>query len=120
MVDQVSTGKISQSVPLKFHILLDRYKETKIRASFLELPNCQVEASTQEEAIEKLNEILHNRLEKTEIIPVEIDWQLPKQMENTWVKFAGVFQDDPDFAEIAENLRKERFADDDETAEVEL
>jgi predicted RNase H-like HicB family nuclease len=78
MISKVSTGKISQSVPLKFHILLDRSNETKISASFLELPNCQVEASTQEEAIEKLNEILNIRLEKLEIIPVEIEWQPPR------------------------------------------
>jgi hypothetical protein len=118
MVSQVPTGNISQSVPLKFHILLDRSNQTKISASFLELPNCQVEASTQEEAIEKLNEILHTRLEKLDIIPVEIEWQTPKQPENPWVKFAGIFQDDPDFAEIAESLRKERLADDDEIAEI--
>ncbi|MCL1472280.1 hypothetical protein [Argonema antarcticum] len=55
MVSKVSTVKISQSVPLKFHILLDRSNETKISASFLELLNCKVEASTQEESIEKLN-----------------------------------------------------------------
>ncbi|NER01168.1 MAG: hypothetical protein F6K17_00090 [Okeania sp. SIO3C4] len=118
MVSIVSTAKTSQSVPLKFHILLDRSNETKISASFLELPNCQVEASTQEEAIEKLNKILHTHLEKLEIIPVEIEWQPSKQPENPWVKFAGVFQDDPDFAEIAESLRKERLANDDEIPEV--
>ncbi|VXD23632.1 conserved hypothetical protein [Planktothrix serta PCC 8927] len=116
MISKVSTEKISQSVPLKFHILIDRSNETKISASFLELPNCQVEASTQEEAIEKLNDLLHNRLEKLEIIPVEIEWQAPKQPENPWVKFAGIFQDDPDFSEIAESLRKERLANDDEIA----
>ncbi|WP_293074606.1 hypothetical protein [Okeania sp. SIO3B5] len=59
-----------------------------------------------------MNEILHTRLEKLEIIPVEIEWQPSKQPENPWVKFAGVFQDDPDFAEIAESLRKERLAND--------
>ncbi len=118
MISKVSTGKISSSIPLKFHILLDRSNETKISASFLELPNYQVEASTQEEAIEKLNEILHISLEKLEIIPVEIEWQTAQKPENPWVKFAGVFQDDPDFNEIAESLRKERLANDDEITEV--
>lgn len=118
MVNQVSTTKISQSVPLKFHILLDRSNETKINASFLELPNCQVEATTQEEAIEKLHNILQTRLEKLEIIPVEIEWQSSKQTENPWVKFAGVFENDPDFFEIAENLRQERLTDNDEIPEV--
>ncbi|MEQ8387066.1 MAG: hypothetical protein RH949_32385 [Coleofasciculus sp. A1-SPW-01] len=31
-----------------------------------------------------------------------------KTTENPWSKFAGVFKDDPDFAEIAENIRSER------------
>ncbi|WP_230967549.1 hypothetical protein [Nostoc commune] len=43
------------------------------------------------------------RLEKIEIIPVEI--QLPQsKAENPFLKFAGVFQDDADFAEIANKL----------------
>ncbi|MCL1475159.1 hypothetical protein [Argonema antarcticum] len=117
MVSNVSPGTVSQSVPLKFHILLDRSNQTQISASFLELPNCQVEAPTPEKAIEELKKLLHTRMEKLEIIPVEIEWQIPKQPENPWVKFAGVFQDDPDFAEIAESLRNERFANDDEIAE---
>ncbi len=60
-----------------------------------------------------MNEILHIRLEKLEIIPVEIEWQPAQKPENPWVKFAGVFQDNPDFTEIAESLRKERLANDD-------
>jgi hypothetical protein len=50
---------------------------------------------------------LSTRFEKTEIIPVEI--KLPQaETENPWTKFAGVFQNDPDFTEIADNPRAER------------
>ncbi|MDJ0800931.1 MAG: hypothetical protein QNJ51_29680 [Calothrix sp. MO_167.B12] len=98
-----------QSENLNLHILLERNNEGNVIASFLELPNTQVEASTQEEAIQKLKKFLLTRLEKIEIIPVEIKFKLPQaEIENPWIKFAGVFQDDADFAEIADNLRAER------------
>jgi hypothetical protein len=35
---------------------------------------------------------------------------LPRVAENPFLKFAGVFKDDVDFAEIADRLRKERNA----------
>ena len=36
------------------------------------------------------------------------------QSENPWTKFAGVFQGDADFAEIADNLRAERNVEDED------
>jgi hypothetical protein len=32
--------------------------------------------------------------------------------ENPWIKFSGIFKDDSDFAEIAEEIRAERLSDD--------
>lgn len=63
----------------------------------------------------ELENLLQTPLEKKEIIPLEfiIQW-LPKKVDNPWTKFAGIFQDNPDFAEIAESLRNECLANNDE------
>lgn len=109
MTLNLSSAKSSQSLPVKFHILLDRSNATQIRASFIELPNLHVEASTQEEALENLKTLLYTYYDKLEIIPFEIEEVSTQKPENPWLKFAGVFQDDSDFAEIAESLRIERY-----------
>ncbi|WP_414578396.1 hypothetical protein [Anabaena sp. CCY 9402-a] len=107
MVINFSSLTLPQSENLKLHILVERNTEGNVIASVLEFPNTQVEASTQEQAVEELKKILSTRLEKIEIIPVEI--HLPQsEAETPWMKFAGVFKDDADFAEIADNLRAER------------
>ncbi|MBD2502374.1 hypothetical protein [Anabaena azotica] len=94
---------------LKLHILLERNNEGNFIASVLEIPNTQVEAPTQEQAVQELKKLLSTRLEKIEIIPVEIKLH-QEEVENPWMKFAGVFKDDTDFAEIADALRAERNA----------
>ncbi|WP_414756478.1 hypothetical protein [Anabaena sp. CCY 9910] len=107
MVINFFSVRLPQSENIKLHILVERNAEGNVIASVLEFPNTQVEASTQEQAVEELKKLLSTRLEKIEIIPVEI--QLPQsEAENPWMKFAGVFKDDVDFAEIADNLRAER------------
>ncbi|MGF1674825.1 MAG: hypothetical protein ACFCUV_14250 [Rivularia sp. (in: cyanobacteria)] len=111
MVLNFSTTNQPQSENLNLHLLLEHNNEGNIIASVLEFPNIRVEAPTQEQAIEELKKLLSTRFEKTEIIPVEI--KLPQtETENPWTKFAGVFQDDADFAEIADNLRAERNVED--------
>jgi len=109
MVINFSTVNQPQSENLNLHFLLEKNNEGNVIASVLEFPNTRVEAPTQEQAIEELKKLLSTRFEKTEVIPVEI--KLPQtETENPWTKFAGVFQDDADFAEIADNIRAERNA----------
>lgn len=113
MVLNFSTVNQSQSENLNLHFLLEYNNEGNVIASVLEFPDTRVEAPTQEQAIEELKKLLSSRFEKTEVIPVEI--KLPQtEIENPWTKFAGVFQDDADFAEIADNLRAERNAVDED------
>lgn len=113
MVINLSSITLPQSDNLKLHMLLEHNDEGNVIASVLELPNIQVAASTQEQAVQELKKLLSTRLEKIEVIPVEI--QLTQsEAENPWLKFAGVFKDDADFAEIADNLRAERNAVDED------
>lgn len=109
-----STATQPQPSTLKLHILLEYNDEGTAIASVLELPNYQVEAPTHEQALEDLQKVLLARLEKIEIVPLEIQLPQAEQTENPWIKFAGVFKDDQDFTEIAESIRAERNATDDD------
>jgi predicted RNase H-like HicB family nuclease len=97
---------------LKVNILLQEKEGGGAIASLLEMPSCRVEAATREQAIAELQALMSQRLEKSEIIPVEITVFHAEPSENPWVKFSGVFKDDPDFALIADAIRAERFSDD--------
>jgi hypothetical protein len=55
---------------------------------------------------------LYTYYDKLEIIPFEIEEVSPQQSENPWLKFAGVFQDDSDFAKIAKSILIERYDND--------
>lgn len=109
-----STVTPPQPATLKLHIVLERNEQGKAIASVLELPNSQVEAPNQEQALEDLKKLLLARLEKIEVIPLEIQLPQAEQTENPWMKFTGVFKDDPDFTELAESLRAERNTRDDD------
>ncbi|MBD2454912.1 hypothetical protein H6G80_12550 [Nostoc sp. FACHB-87] len=113
MVINLSSAYLSQSGNLNLHILLERSDAGNFIASVLEFPNTRIEAPTQEQAVQELKKLLSTRLEKTEIIPVEISLN-QSEVENSWMKFAGVFKDDTDFTEIADSLRAERNAVDED------
>jgi predicted RNase H-like HicB family nuclease len=94
-----------------------------ISASVMEFPDCHVEAATREEAISKIQAALLERLAHIETIP----WNVPlsadpsnlnlnsssHQTISPWVKFAGIFENDSDFAKIAADIRAEREIKDD-------
>ena len=74
-------------------------------ATVLEVPNLQIIDRTKQGAIEKVRQLLQERLAKAEIIQIS----LPKKThENPLMKFAGVFENDPDFQEIMSEIRAER------------
>lgn len=94
---------------LKVTLLLETLPDGKISASVLEFLNCQVEAQTKETAIAQLQAIFLERIQRRSAIP----WNVPVPVSKpTWIQFAGVFKDDPDFQEIMDNIRAEKMTDD--------
>jgi hypothetical protein len=106
---------------LKLHMMLEptddgRWSPTGHRpsvASVLELPDYRVEGKTEAEAIDGLRILVTERFARSNILPLEVPMgdvrsAVASVDENPWVKFAGVFKDDPYFADIAEELRQER------------
>jgi hypothetical protein len=95
---------------LKVTLLLEALQSGQFAASVLEFPDCRVKAETREAAIAKIQAIFLERSKNIEAM----SWSIPIQTsEPSWMKFAGVFQDDPDFTEIIQSIRAERTSDDD-------
>ncbi|MFE1747375.1 type II toxin-antitoxin system HicB family antitoxin [Coleofasciculus sp. H7-2] len=93
---------------LTYPVLIEAQKQGSYMASVLGLPDCTTFGATREAALTNLRQLLTARLEKAEIVSLEIE--LPKP-EHPWMKFAGMFKDDPKFDEMLEDikaLRRER------------
>jgi hypothetical protein len=68
------------------------------------------EGATRDEAVDKLERLLRDRLSNgAEIVAAEVPARV---VENPWVKYAGMFKDDPMFAEVVEIMEENRRKDD--------
>jgi hypothetical protein len=103
---------------LKVTLLLEALTSGQVAASILEFPDCRVKAETREAAIMLRIAIANAQIQATFLERLKnmeaISWNVPIQTsEPSWMKFAGVFKDDADFAAIMESIRAERTSDDD-------
>jgi hypothetical protein len=90
-------------------LLIKSLESGQVEASVLELPAYRVEAESRELAIATLQRALLEKLQNTEAL----DWEIPVQRSQSspaWLKFAGVFKDNADFAEIVEEIQAARDA----------
>lgn len=103
---------VPQTQNLALHFLLEKTEDGRSRASVLELPDCVVEAETEQEAIELLQQTATERFNQSQVIAIELEVSQSTQTRNSWAKFAGVFKDDPYFAKVMEQMNAERQGDD--------
>lgn len=99
LINSPSNGKYS------YQVLIEYPREKQVKASVLGWEGYQVLADSKEEALAKLKELLTNRLENTEIVSLEVE--IPKK-EHPWLKFAGMFEDDPLFDEVLQDIENYR------------
>ncbi|KAM3100091.1 type II toxin-antitoxin system HicB family antitoxin [Phormidesmis sp. 146-12] len=99
--------------PLKLTLVLEQLASGDVVASVLEFPQCRVEAETREVAIAQIRSDLAAMLERLEFLPLEISKVAAAPSKSPWIKYAGIFQNDPDFAAIAAAIRAERNSEDD-------
>ena len=110
MNPQILLKPSSKLADFSLTVLLEE-TEGKYQAILLGLPDCKAEGNTREEAITNISIILGDRLEKAELIYLEIK---PPKPDNPWMKLAGKYKDDPQFDDMLEDiqaLRRERDAE---------
>lgn len=88
-----------------WNILLESRDDGLTVATVLEVPNLQTTDKTKQGAIEKVRELLQERLAKAEIIQISVP---KKTNKNSLMKFAGIFENDSDFKGIMSEIRAER------------
>lgn len=108
------------STEMTWHILLESQANGRVLATVPALPNCTLERSNREEALEAIQQLLSERLAHVEVLPVHISPTVDAASfkEQSWQPFLGLFKDDRYFAELADELRAKRQIDDDEEISI--
>ncbi len=88
-----------------YSILIETPKSGGYRATALGLPNCRAKGATREIALQNVRELLTTRLSQSEIVTLKIDSPQP---EHPWMQFAGMFQNDPQFADMQVDIQAYR------------
>ncbi|MBN3940258.1 MAG: hypothetical protein V7L21_12930 [Nostoc sp.] len=99
----VKSTSITTVPKLTYDVLIENQQDGEVSATVLGLPDFQGSGVTKEEALEKLIQLLQER--KPEIVTLEIE---PTQTEHPWMKFAGMFKDDPQFDEMLAYIEADR------------
>ena len=88
-----------------YDVLIENQEDGRVLATVIGLPDCQAIGATKEEALTRLYERLTERLAKAEIVSMKIE---PAKAEHPWMKFAGMFKDDPLFDEVLAYIEADR------------
>jgi predicted RNase H-like HicB family nuclease len=96
---------------MTYNILVEENGGNSFQATVLGLSDCRAVAATGEQALAKLREALAQRLAKAEIVEVEVPQQA-RRKEHSWKRFAGMFENDPLFEEVLEDIAAQRREDD--------
>ena len=111
MTSNFLKDKTNQLSKLDYSVLVEA-KEGGYQATVWGLPEFQVFAQTREAALDNLHELVNNRFKNVEIVTQEIE--APKS-EHPWMKFAGMYKDNPLFDDVVSNIKAYRRALDAET-----
>ena len=94
---------------MQIPILIEPVENNGYRASTGEPLGLTADGPTCEVALANLRSLMQSRLQNGTRL-VSLDVPTAADSENPWVKYAGMFKDDPDFDEVleimAENRRK--------------
>lgn len=94
---------------LNFHFLLEEQSDGRVLGTIAELPGCQASATSQEDAIAELQQMVRDRINKMTVVPFSVAIpSMEEKKNNPWLKFMGMYEGDADFAAIAAELRAER------------
>jgi len=89
------------------NVLVQTSPEKGYAATVLGWPDLVVTAPTKEETLEKIKAELTHRLAQGEIISLDLDIE-PKNGEDPWMKFAGMWENDPTFDDFLAEIKTYR------------
>ncbi|MEM9541212.1 MAG: type II toxin-antitoxin system HicB family antitoxin [Cyanobacteria bacterium P01_E01_bin.42] len=88
-----------------YNVLVEYPTEGRVTASILGWPECHAEGETKEEALQQLKNVLSEQLRDREIVSLTVELDSPQpQTEHPWLQFAGMFEDNPLFEEVIQDM----------------
>lgn len=86
---------------MTYQVIVENIPQGNYTASVLGWPDCSVQGATRQEALTRIRDVFTTRLAQVEILPLEIE---PPKKDNPWLKFAGMFEDNPLFDEVLQEI----------------
>lgn len=90
---------------MTYNVLLENEEKNQYKATVLGWSDCTARGNTRQEALNQLRQVIINRLARVEIIPIDIDEPIK---EHPWLKFDGVFKNNPLFDEVIDEIKAYR------------
>lgn len=91
----------------KWNVLVETTEDGKAIATVLELPSVHAIADTQQEAIDRTQKLLSERLAQAKIVSIQIESDVSKA-KHPVLEMAGIFKDDPDFEDVQRYIQEYR------------
>lgn len=99
---------------MTYQVVLEQPAQGSYTATVLGWTDCSAEGASRQEALTRIRDVFTARLAQVEILPLEIE---PPKDEHPWLKFAGMFKDNPLFDEVLQEIEDyRRVLDADEAA----
>jgi len=95
---------------MQYKVLVQQPSEQHFTASIFGLSNIVADGKTEEEAIAKIKAALTSQLETTKFVTIDLESDTQIESGSTkdeidpWMKYAGVFADDPTFDNFLEEV----------------
>jgi len=96
---------ISSVVKSAVNVFVKSEANGKVSAMVLGLPEYRVESRDRQSALTDLQNLVTAKLIGAEVVSLEIE--IP-QLENPWLRFAGIFKDDQSFEQMQEDIAEYR------------
>jgi hypothetical protein len=112
----VESPPIANPPQAAWRFLLETLADGRVTAWVAELPDCRVTAASRAAAIADLEKMTADRTASIESVTFQPELNPSNLPEHPALKFIGVFEGDPDFADILADMRAERELTDDNPA----
>ena len=103
---------------MTFDVILLKQADNGYIARPVLWPDSAVQGATEQEALDRVRDLIRDLLGRTQLVQVEVD--VPEnQTDNPWLSRAGLFADDPtwdDFLQAMADYRRQ--LDDEQTTEL--
>jgi predicted RNase H-like HicB family nuclease len=93
------------TIERNYAILIETPKSGGYIATAVGFPNCQAKGKTRELALQKIRQLLIERLSQSEIVTLKIE---APPSAHPWMQFAGMFQNDPQFEDLLGDIQTYR------------